>query len=66
MRRILIRFLVATTLLVPACKTKTEGGNVVQLGADDPGLVAAAAKRSAAGPSSLRRSTSTGQRKSAL
>ena len=44
MRRILIGFLVATTLLVPACKTKTEGGNVVQLGADDPGLVAAAAE----------------------
>src|SRR5688572_20716552 len=30
MRRILIGFLVATTLLVSACKTKTEGGNVVQ------------------------------------
>ena len=44
MRRILIGFLVATTLLVLACKTKTEGGNVVQLGADDPGLVAAAAE----------------------
>ena len=46
MRRILIGFLVVTTttLLVPACKTKTEGGNVVQLGADDPGLVAAAAE----------------------
>ncbi len=44
MRRILIGFLVATTLLVPACKKKTEGGNVVQLGADDPGLVAAAAE----------------------
>jgi uncharacterized protein YegJ (DUF2314 family) len=44
MRRILIGFLVAATLLVPACKRKTEGGNVVQLGADDPGLVAAAAE----------------------
>jgi uncharacterized protein YegJ (DUF2314 family) len=44
MRRILIGFLVATTLLVLACKTKTEDGNVVQLGADDPGLVAAAAE----------------------
>ena len=44
MRRILIGVLVATTLLVPACKKKTEGGNVVQLGADDPGLVAAAAE----------------------
>jgi uncharacterized protein YegJ (DUF2314 family) len=44
MRRILIGFLVATTFLVPACKRKTEGGNVVQLGADDPGLVAAAAE----------------------
>ena len=44
MRRILIGFLVATTLLVPACKKKIEGGNVVQLGADDPGLVAAAAE----------------------
>src|SRR5687767_12270508 len=44
MRRILIGFLVATTLLLPACKRKTEGGNVVQLGADDPGLVAAAAE----------------------
>ena len=46
MRRILIGFLVVTTttLLVAACKTKTEGGNVVQLGADDPGLVAAAAE----------------------
>jgi uncharacterized protein YegJ (DUF2314 family) len=42
MRRILISFLVATTLLVPGCRKKTEGGNVVQLGADDPGLVAAA------------------------
>src|SRR5262245_59406723 len=42
MRRILIGFLVAATLLAPACKRKTEGGNVVQLGADDPGLVAAA------------------------
>ena len=44
MRRILIGFLVAATLLAPACKKKTEGGNVVQLGADDPGLVAAAAE----------------------
>src|SRR5262245_19426867 len=44
MRRILIGLLVATTLLIPACKPKTEGGNVVQLGADDPGLVAAAAE----------------------
>jgi uncharacterized protein YegJ (DUF2314 family) len=44
MRRILIGFLVAATLLVPGCKKKTEGGNVVQLGADDPGLVAAAAE----------------------
>jgi uncharacterized protein YegJ (DUF2314 family) len=44
MRRILIGFLVATTVLAPACKRKTEGGNVVQLGADDPGLVAAAAE----------------------
>jgi uncharacterized protein YegJ (DUF2314 family) len=44
MRRILIGFLVATTLLVAACKRNTEGGNVVQLGADDPGLVAAAAE----------------------
>src|SRR6185436_12321601 len=44
MRRIVIGFLVAATLLVPACKKKTEGGNVVQLGADDPGLVAAAAE----------------------
>ena len=44
MRRILTGCLVATTLLLPACKTKTEGGNVVQLGADDPGLVAAAAE----------------------
>jgi uncharacterized protein YegJ (DUF2314 family) len=44
MSRILIGFLVATTLLVPGCKRKTEGGNVVQLGADDPGLVAAAAE----------------------
>ena len=43
MRRILIGFLVATTLL-PACRKKVEGGNVVQLGADDPGLVAAAAE----------------------
>ena len=44
MRRILIGVLVATTWLVPACTKKTEGGNVVQLGADDPGLVAAAAE----------------------
>ena len=44
MRRIVIGLLVATTLLVPACKRKTEGGNVVQLGADDPRLVAAAAE----------------------
>jgi len=44
MRRILIGFLVTITLLVPACKRKTEGGNVVQLGVDDPGLVAAAAE----------------------
>jgi uncharacterized protein YegJ (DUF2314 family) len=44
MRRIVIGFLVATTVLVPACRKKTEGGNVVQLGADDPGLVAAAAE----------------------
>ena len=44
MRRILIGFLIATTLLVPGCKRKTEGGNVVQLGADDPGLVAATAE----------------------
>ena len=44
MRRIVVGFLVATTLLVPGCKKKTEGGNVVQLGADDPGLVAAAAE----------------------
>jgi uncharacterized protein YegJ (DUF2314 family) len=44
MRRILIGFLLATTLLASACKPKTEGGNVVQLGADDPGLVAAAAE----------------------
>jgi uncharacterized protein YegJ (DUF2314 family) len=44
MRRIVIGLLVAATLLVPACKRKTEGGNVVQLGADDPGLVAAAAE----------------------
>ena len=44
MRRILIGFLVATTFLVPACKKKIEGGNVVQLGADDPGLAAAAAE----------------------
>ena len=44
MRRILIGLLVVTTLLVPACKKKIEGGNVVQLGADDPGLVAAAAE----------------------
>jgi uncharacterized protein YegJ (DUF2314 family) len=44
MRRIAIGFLVAATLLAPACKKKTEGGNVVQLGADDPGLVAAAAE----------------------
>jgi uncharacterized protein YegJ (DUF2314 family) len=35
---------VATPLLVPACKKKTEGGNVVQLGGDDPGLVAATAE----------------------
>jgi uncharacterized protein YegJ (DUF2314 family) len=41
---ILIGFLVATTLLAPGCRKKTEGGNVVQLGADDPGLVAAAAE----------------------
>jgi uncharacterized protein YegJ (DUF2314 family) len=40
----LIGFLVAATMLVPACKKKTEGGNVVRLGADDPGLVAAAAE----------------------
>ena len=44
MRRILIGFVVATTFLVPACKKKIEGGNVVQLGADDPGLAAAAAE----------------------
>jgi uncharacterized protein YegJ (DUF2314 family) len=44
MRRISIVLLVATTLLVPACRQKIEGGNVVQLGADDPGLVAAAAE----------------------
>jgi len=44
MRRILIIFLAVTTLLVAACRKKTEGGNVVQLGADDPGLVAAAAE----------------------
>jgi uncharacterized protein YegJ (DUF2314 family) len=44
MRRIVIGFLVAATLLAPACKRKTEGGNVVQLGPDDPGLVAAAAE----------------------
>jgi uncharacterized protein YegJ (DUF2314 family) len=44
MRRILVGFLVATTLLVPGCKKKIEGGNVVQLGTDDPGLVAAAAE----------------------
>jgi uncharacterized protein YegJ (DUF2314 family) len=44
MKRILIGLLVATTWLVPACKKKTEGGNVVRLGADDPGLVAAAAE----------------------
>ena len=44
MRRVLVGILVATTLLVPACRKKTEGGNVVQLGADDPGLVAAAAE----------------------
>ena len=44
MRRILIGVLVATTLLVPACKKKIGEGNVVQLGADDPGLVAAAAE----------------------
>jgi uncharacterized protein YegJ (DUF2314 family) len=44
MRRIVIGFLVASTMLAPACKKKTEGGNVVQLGADDPGLVAAAAE----------------------
>ena len=43
MRRTLIGFLLATTLLAPACK-KIEGGNVVQLGPDDPGLVAAAAE----------------------
>jgi hypothetical protein len=66
MRRILISFLVATTLLVPACRKKTEGGNVVQLGADDPGLWPRPLKPSAAGPSSLRRSTSTGQVESAL
>lgn len=42
MKRILIGFLVAATLLAPACKKKPEGSNVVQLGADDPGLVAAA------------------------
>lgn len=44
MRRILIGFLVATTFLVAACKKKTEGGNVVQLGGDDAGIVAAAAE----------------------
>jgi uncharacterized protein YegJ (DUF2314 family) len=44
MTRILIGFLVATTLLAPGCRKKTEGGNVVRLGADDPGLVAAAAE----------------------
>ena len=44
MRRIVIGLLVAATLLVPACKKKTEGGNVVRLGGDDPGLVAAAAE----------------------
>ena len=44
MRRVLIGVLVAATLLAPGCKKKTEGGNVVQLGADDPGLVAAAAE----------------------
>jgi uncharacterized protein YegJ (DUF2314 family) len=46
MRRILIVLLLAatTTLLVAGCRKKTEGGNVVQLGADDPGLVAAAAE----------------------
>ena len=44
MRRILISVLVAATLLAPACRKKVEGGNVVQLGADDPGLVAAAAE----------------------
>ena len=44
MRRILIGFLVAATLLAPGCKRKTEGGNVVQLGVNDPGLVAAAAE----------------------
>ena len=44
MRRIVIGFLVATTLLAPACKRRTEGGNVVRLAGDDPGLVAAAAE----------------------
>ena len=44
MRRVLIGVLVAATLLAPGCKKKTEGGNVVQLGADDPGLVAATAE----------------------
>jgi uncharacterized protein YegJ (DUF2314 family) len=44
MRRILIGFLAAATLLVPGCKKKIEGGNVVRLGPDDPGLVAAAAE----------------------
>ena len=44
MRRILISVLVAATLLAPACRKRVEGGNVVQLGADDPGLVAAAAE----------------------
>ena len=44
MKHILIGVLAAATLLVPACKKKPEGGNVVQLGADDPGLVAAAAE----------------------
>jgi uncharacterized protein YegJ (DUF2314 family) len=43
MRRIAIGVLVAA-MLAPACRKKTEGGNVVQLGADDPGLVAAAAE----------------------
>ena len=44
MRRILIGLLVAATVVAPACRKKTEGGNVVQLGADDPGLVAATAE----------------------
>ena len=44
MRRILIGVLVATTFLVPACTKKTEGGNVVRLGGENAGLVAAAAE----------------------